>query len=286
MRDLFSRRQIYRDVHSVLRLGIYRGSTAGATLLTNYVNPGFTPLVRLMSRRYPLQADADGMRTFCALLNSPLSYSGIDMRGATLFAKESCGETETESPLDGLWRRDGDATTLTVGEWLLHPDAVVELTHLMMELLPYYQITDEANQSLLSAAAVANGASGKPGDPNRVVEIEIVETAYRLVNIAIAQQVLMTGDIFLPLVDQYLFSSNANPSSRDAVIDVLAHNPVLARNWLVMDVERQLGLGANTPTGPAENMELYRRIFEARGFQRERPGRGPSVRAVVPFVLD
>ena len=31
-----------------------------------------------------------------------------------------------------------------------------------------------------------------------------------------------------------------------------------------MEVGRQLGLGANTPTGPAEDMELYRRIFEAR----------------------
>ena len=234
--------------------------------LTHYVNPGFAPLVRLMSRHYPLQADTDGMRTFCALLNSPLSHAGIDMRGATMFARESCGVPETESPLGGLWRRDGDAATLTVGEWLLHPDAVVELTHLMMELLPYYQITDEENQRLLSAAEVASGVSGKPLDWNqgRVVEIEIVETAYRLVNIAIAQQVLMTGDVFLPLVSRYLFSSQVSPSDRDAVIGVLAHNPVLARNWLVMEAGRQLGLGTNTPTGFADDLDLYRRIFEAR----------------------
>ena len=70
IRDLFSRRQIYGDVHSVLRLSIYPGPTTGATLLTDYVNPGFAPLVQLMSRHYPLQADAAGMRTFCALLNS------------------------------------------------------------------------------------------------------------------------------------------------------------------------------------------------------------------------
>ena len=259
IRDLFSRRQIYRDVHSIFRLSIYQGRSRG-TLLTEYVNPGFAPLVRLISRHYSMGTGQGGMRTFCALLNSPLSYAGIDMRGATLFGRESCGSQTTTSPFDALWRRDRDSTVFTPEEWLLHVDALVELIHLMMELLPYYQITDERDGRLLGADMVVYGDVVKP----REVEIEIVETAYRLVSIAIAQQVLLTGDIFLPIIHRYLFSASANRSDRDDVIDVLEHHPTLAKNWLVMEVGRQLRLGGNLPTGFVENMELYRRIFEAR----------------------
>ena len=204
------------------------------------------------------------MRTFCALLNSPLSYAGIDMRGVTMFQTASCTGTETNDAFNTLWVRDGASRILAPDAWLLHPDVLVELSYLMMEALPYYQMTDEQGE-LLDVDTVAAGVSGRPEDKGRTLETELVETAYRLVSIGIAQQVLMSGDIFLPLVSRYLFSDTVRPTERNEMVDVLCHNPTLARNWLVMEVRRQLELGANRPTAVAENMELYARIFESRG---------------------
>ena len=293
VRDLFSRRQTVRDLHSVFRLSTYRARVGGGTLLTDYVNPGFAPLVRLMSRHYRMGAGDDGMRTFCALLNSPLTYAGIDVRGATLFERESCAFPGTIGAFNTLWRRNVGSTVLAPDQWLIHIEALVELSWLMMELLPYYQITDEEGERLLDVDLVADGVSGKPADEGRVVETEIVETAYRLASVAIAQQVLLTGDIFLPLIHRYLFSERAVPSDRNDVIDVLKHNPTIARNWLVMEVRRQLQLRMSTPGGFAENLDMYRRVFESRrligadrsegfGYERFFPSYWVSATATVP----
>ena len=55
--NVFSSRQIRRDLHSVFRFSIYRGRTSGGTFLTDYVNPGFAPLIRFLSRHYSAGAD-------------------------------------------------------------------------------------------------------------------------------------------------------------------------------------------------------------------------------------
>ena len=281
IRTLFSASRIHR----AFLMSTYT-SDEGQGLLSNYVDPGFKPLVRLLARHYPLEEEGtkpgERMRTFCSLLNSPLIYEGIDYRGYTLFANDAeryCRLDENSIDPVRTFYRDGDSSRLDSGPWLIHPDALIYLTYLLMEVLPYYQMTQDGE--LLTPDAVAYEEPEK----DRIVEVEIVQTAYRLVNIAIAQQTLLTGDIFLPLIHRYLFSPSpsSNPDerslrkieSRKDVINILKHNTFIAKNYLIMQLRRELQLSTkqnNSADQPgnvfAENMKLYQTIFRSRDTNR------------------
>ena len=258
MRLLFSDSRI----HGAFLMSTYTDD-GGAGFLSNYIRPGFEPLTRILNRHYPLLTDG-GIRTFCAILNSPLDYGGVDHRGYTRFASEPCGANDASNPFARLFGASGSNSPAGSRSWLLHPDALIHFTYLLLEVLPYYQMIDERGE-LLAAELVAYGDPGK----DDMVEEEALETAYRLVNLAIAQQVLLTGDIFLPLVHRYLFSPLTSPTDRGEMIDVLTHNPLIARNYLVMQLHRELRLRTKQDYGDTdhvfvENLELYRDIFQSR----------------------
>ena len=261
MRLLFSSSR----VHRAFLMSTYPDDD-GAGFLSSYIRPSFEPLVRILNRHYPLLTDEatdSGMRTFCALLNSPLAYDDVDHRGYTLFASEPCSAGDASDPFASL----GGSNSPGSMSWLLHPDALIHFTYLLLEILPYYQIISEEGE-LLASDVVAYEESRR----DRVVEVEALETAYRLVNLAIAQQVLLTGDIFLPLVHRYLFSpptSRAADRNRKEMIDILRHNRLIARNYLVMQLHRELQLRTRQDYGDAddvfvENLEFYREIFQSR----------------------
>ena len=261
MRQLFSALTIHRE-----HLMSTYSSDTGQGFITSYINPGFKPLVRLLARHYPLVAgDANSrerMRTFCSLLNSPFTYEGIDFRGYAEFADTIGQYCRLEDGPDSIvtdFSRDPS-------QWLIHPNALIYLSYLLMEVLPYYQMTDEGG-NLLAPDVVAYE---EPRN-DRIVEIELVRTAYRLVNLAIAQQTLLTGDIFLPLVHRYLFSSNIDPQDRMDVINILMHNKLVARNFLIMQLRRDLQMNMkhnNDIDDPrtvfSENWKLYRSIYCSR----------------------
>ena len=238
----------------------------GVGFLSSYVEPGFEPLARILSRHYPLLADGEtggGLRTFCALLNSPLTYDGIDHRGYTLFASEPCSPRDASNPFEILFGAGGPNIPGS-GSWLLHPDALIHFTYLLLEVLPYYQIVDEEGELL-----TFDGVAYKEPRRDRQVEVEALETAYRLVNLAITQQALLTGDIFLPLVHRYLFSPLTSAAHRKEMIDVLHHNRLIARNYLVMQLHRELRLRTRQDYDGAddvffENLKLYQEIFQSR----------------------
>ena len=273
MRTLFSASRI----HQAFLMSTYT-SDEGQGLLSNYVNPGFKPLVRLLARRYPLEAEStkpeERMRTFCSLLNSPLTYDGIDYRGYTLFANDTeryCRLDENSVDPVRTFYRDGDSKGLDSGPWLIHPDALIYLSYLLMEVLPYYQMTQE-DGGLLTPNVIAHEEPKR----DKIVEIEPVQTAYRLVNIAIAQQTLLTGDIFLPLIRRYLFAPSSDPDDRKDVISILKHNKFIVKNYLIMQLRRELQLRTkqnNSADQPgnvfADNMKLYRTIFRSRDADRD-----------------
>lgn len=273
MRLLFS----VGRIHPAFLMSTYPDDD-GSGFVSSYIRPGFEPLARILNRHYPLLADdgatGGGMRTFCALLNSPLAYGGIDHRGYTLFASEPCSTGDPSDPFDRLVGASGLSNPGSVS-WLLHPDALIHFTYLLLEILPYYQIVDEEGE-LLASDVVAYQEPRR----DRVVEVEALETAYRLVNLAIAQQVLLTGDIFLPLVHRYLFSPLTSPTAdrnRKEMIDVLRHNRLIAKNYLVMQLHRELQLRTRQDYGDAddvfvENLELYQDIFQSRSSDGDSDG--------------
>ena len=276
IRTLFSASRIHR----AFLMSTYT-SDEGRGLLSNYINPGFNPLVRLLARHYPLEAEGtkpeERMRTFCSLLNSSLTYEGIDYRGYTLFANNVgryCRLNENSIDPVSTFYRESVSSRLDSGPWLIHPDALIYFSYLLMEVLPYYQMTQEDGR-LLTSDAVAYGGPGR----DRIVEIELVQTAYRLVNIAIAQQTLLTGDIFLPLIHRYLFSPASSPDDRKDVINILKHNTFIAKNYLVMQLRRELQLSTKRNSSAdqpgnvfSENMQLYQTIFRSRNTNRNEYG--------------
>ena len=142
-------------------------SDDGRGFLTAYLKPGFEPLIHLLARHYPLE-DERGIKTFCALLNSPLSYDEIDYRGYTLFAGDTTNICRHHSskvqinPIAAFAQTGG----LSSGLSLIHPNALIHFTTLLMEVLPYHSITTSEsrtteNWSLLPAAEVVFGGSGE-----------------------------------------------------------------------------------------------------------------------------
>lgn len=251
METLFST-ETRREIHAALLLAPYPSDVGGGTMLTQYVKPGVVPLVRFLNRHYPLRGGAAATGTFCALLNAPLSYEGIVFRG---YGRQ-CAATAAVDPFAALHAPDG---SLTPSRWLLRADALVYFVNILLEVLPYYQLRDPGGGVL----AAVDVAFGEPRWP-RGEELVAIEAAYRLVSIAIAQQVLLTGDIFLPLVHRYLFSTEVDPEDREAIVEVLRRNPFMRRNYLVMQLRQELHL-RNGKNGFAENMERYERIYESRG---------------------
>ena len=93
----------------------------------------------------------------------------------------------------------------------------------------------------------------------------------------------MSGDIFLPVIHKYLFSSStALRTTGEDVINILKHNRHIAKNYLIMQLRRELHL--RTKYGDAadrivnvfaENMNLYEAIFQCR---LERKGCQPDSR--------
>ncbi|MYN67679.1 MAG: hypothetical protein F4X11_22055 [Acidobacteria bacterium] len=249
IRSVFAHRQI-ADRVADLYLVARRTSARGGPMLTDYIEPGVVPLVALTARHYRMANwEAGAMQTFCALLNSPLAYSRIGFRGHLHPGDTLCAGDGSVTPLQAL--QEGD---FTVSEWLLDPDVVLYTTYLMMDIMPYYQMVDANTGALAEAEDIAYGGVRKP----RESELEVLETAYRLVSLAIAQQTLLSGDVFLPVIHGYLFGSGAAPGEREKVIRILEHNPVLAHNYLAMQLRRELVLQGSF----VDAMARYRTVFE------------------------
>ena len=259
MRRLFARRQVSDQVHDIFLLAA-SPSADGGTLLTSYVGPGLEPMMRFMVRHYQVAPGTGGeMATFCALLNPTLGYEGLGSRGHTAFGAESCAE---EGSINAFSQLFGGAGRLVPERWLLSPDALLYTVVMMLEVLPYYQLINE-DGGIAGAGEVAYGVPRRP----REIETEVVETAYRLTNMAIAQQTLLAGDIFLPVIHRYLFSPDVRADDRAAMVAVLRHNPVVAQNYLVMQLRRELELRSGLG-GFSEKLGIYREVRELRATGR------------------
>ena len=252
MQDVFST-EASRRIHPVFRLAAYPAADGG-TMMSSYVDPGATPLVRFVDRHYSLGYGVGGVGTVCALLNSPGSYRNIDFRAYS----SECGDAPLADPFGSLRAETG---TVAAGRWLLRADAVVYYVKLLLEVLPYYQLRDQDQEAILRTAS--DVAFGRPERP-RGEEVAVVEAAYRLVSLAIAQQALLSGELVLPLVHRYLWAEGVEQRDRNWMVDVLAHNPLIARNYLVMQLGRELRLRSGDG-GLGSRTGRYRRIYERLG---------------------
>ena len=107
-----------------------------------------------------------------------------------------------------------------------------------MEILPYRSLVSDEYRirrpgELLNADDRVRQIRKREADG-------LIQDAYRLVNIAIAQQVLLTGDVMLPVIHRVLWTSQEGTADRRVVIAILRHHENLSRNYLVMQLAREL----------------------------------------------
>ena len=247
-------------------------ANGGGGNLSSYIEPGFRPLSELFARSFPVgERDGGGRHAgvdvFCSLLNSPLSYDEIGYRGSNSSRCRSGGSRDVDptAALRGL-AADEDLQTMEIPN-LIHPNWLQYYAYLLMEVLPYRSLIDDEYkirrpEKLLSADDRVGEIRGREANG-------LIRGAYRLVNIAIAQQVLLTGDVMLPVIHRVLWGSQEGTEDRRDVVAILEHHKNLSRNYLVMQLSRELhrhnsGIDYDGVGFFGRNLEEYAKLYRCR----------------------
>ena len=272
---------VFRDgIHPLLSMATYADRDARGNYSHYYENV-FKVLSRLLADSFPVDisresTENDLQRAFnvlCALINSPLSYEGIGHRGDIAYA---CRRDEDESKLDPIAALG--AELVTGGPWepvpLIHPNALLFYSYLLMEILPYYSLIDDEHR-VLSIEDILNRENETDGARNLIINSRI-KTAYRLVNIAIAQQVLLSGDILLPVIHRTLLSAPEGSSRREEMIELLReHSSHMGKNYVIVRFRSEMNrsvaaIDYKVESVFARNMEEYAGLYRCR--ERGRSG--------------
>ena len=121
----------------------------------------------------------------------------------------------------------------------LSPDAVLKAVWVLLDIYPLYHFVDNVG-SLLSMDELRNRFSAD-SSYNTLGE-KWLEEAKNIVEVAIAQQALLAGDMLLPVIYENLHrtSSTREKKQIDSIRILLRKNPLLARNFMLYLVHRQL----------------------------------------------
>ena len=136
-----------------------------------------------------------------------------------------------------------------------------------MEILPYQSLVG-GDYGLRDVEDLLD-ATDRMGIIRKREANQLMWEAYRLVNIAIAQQVLLTGDVVLPVIHRLLWTSQEGTDERRDIVDVLRHHEHLGRNYLVMQLGREMrrhnstiDYGGSSVLG--RNLEEYATLYGCR----------------------
>ncbi len=121
----------------------------------------------------------------------------------------------------------------------LSPDAVLKAVWLMLDIYPLYHFVDNEG-SLLPIDTLKELAhdGALPNTPGK----KWLEQAKDVVEVAITQQALLAGDMLLPVIYEKLHraSSTRDQEQLQSIRLLLRKNPLLARNFMLYLVHRQL----------------------------------------------
>ena len=204
------------------------------------------------------------MDVFCSLMNSSLSYESQISRNYAI--SQLC-----ELDLDKIGTEVNPIKSISSTYKgyiddsfpLIHPNALQLYAYLLMDVLPYYNLDSDKLQSR-----------------KRLIPTYI-HTAYRLVNIAIAQQTLTTGDILLPVLHSLLMSDSGafetGSTLHEDAISVVTHNQLLSKNYLIFRFSRELKNRsapdyASDSTVFSQNLDRYEAIYNCRARNNENCG--------------
>lgn len=122
---------------------------------------------------------------------------------------------------------------------LLQPDHVIEAIGSLEAMAPYLDVRDRRQVNYILYTAEDLDGQAAALDRNSGILEGKLNTALATLNIAIAQQVLLSGDYLIPNIAEIVFSPQVS-DLRNNLIVALSKNPVLARNVLVYWIDGQL----------------------------------------------
>lgn len=207
--------------------------------LETYNNQQFSPLLKLLWSAHGISWSPAGDPSspvaweLIASLADPAGNPDT-LRGKGLRYSARAGDMLRWSDARGARRAMGSQFA-----GLLHPAHVIEAVNDFEAMVPY---TDVRDLRQLSFAVYGAADLGLPS-PALSVNSRILEDQFNTVlatlNVAIAQQALLSGDYLIPNIADLVFSDLVSDLRNELVV-ALSKNPVLARNVLLYWLDGQL----------------------------------------------
>lgn len=207
--------------------------------LLSFNEEQFSPLVRLLWQAYGLTWSPAGQPS------SPVAYqliASLADPAADIDSLRSKGLRFSERATDMLRWASAVGNQNRLGGLfanLLHPDHLIESLANLEVIAPYSDIRDLRQLSYAVYPADELGQNGQALDINSQTLEGQFNTALATLNLAIAQQSLLSGDYLIPNIADLIFSGQVS-GLRNELIVALSKNPVLARNVLVYWIDNQL----------------------------------------------
>ena len=191
---------VNREISPWISMATY-SNAQGKGNLSDYITRGFRPLSQILATSFPLSEYTEsgrvgGLNVFCAFLNSPLAYEEIGWRWSRPGPCQP-GSSRGLDPVAALIGvpADAQAETLALSS-PISAERLIYYTVLLMEILPYQSLVG-GDYGLRDVEDLLD-ATDRMGIIRKREANQLMWEAYRLVNIAIAQQVLLTGDVGAP----------------------------------------------------------------------------------------
>jgi len=158
-------------------------------------------------------------------------------------------------------------TTLNSMIELYHVPALKQYVNFLLELIPYYDIIRPKSfwDRTLEIVPPSVAYNSVKGTPNPEI-VRMLRNALHFINIAIAQQALMSGDQLISLIDRSLDFNK--PENHDLVV-ALSKGFTLGSNFSTYVVKSALKFTRDSYKGIMydenfnENLKLYKEYFES-----------------------
>jgi len=229
------------DINSWLKMQSYSDTSGENGLVSQFIDPIYLPTLALLQQNYGYTTGV-----FYALANPSLDYS-FDSRAFV-----------DDSLVDDSKNNMGNISNL------IHTQKLKYYTYMLMETLLYDNFRGVQKPYDIEEIVASNNS-------NHTLSFIKINSALKSINLAIAQQNLISGDLVVPLIHNKLFSNTPESEAiRDNTIRALANNSFLAHNYLVHQFRKEFELTGRNPDDPStyvnrleQNLARYRDMYDS-----------------------
>lgn len=226
-------RRLFAPGHrnSLLLMQTYSINGGQQGWISNFIRPTYLPLLNIATSHF-----GSGSNVFYALGNPSVDFANL--RRKSFLANGTIDDAVNQMA--------------NLAEFL-HPVQLQYYTYMLVELMMYDGIVNLHSSTLRTPDEVLTNETYDPATP-----LAHLNTALWMVNLAIAQQALLNGDIVIPILHNKLFSKRTTGSTRNDILKALGTNPTLAQNYLVSRLTEEMKYAGRI----SGNAESYNDRFE------------------------